>query len=203
MPEVRYQNFDLTIQKEGEGYRIKVDSPAGEASGRFRMPFSDLELENFFLNTTPGKRSVRRIDTPEVAAAKKYGERLFRAVFVDEVLGRLQSALSEVDRSDERLRIRLRLTDVPELTDLPWDYLYNPALNMFLALGNDTALVRYLELPERVRPVTVQLPLKMLVVISSPSDFPRLDVAQEWANLNEALGELIEQELIRVDLLED
>ncbi|MEO5953177.1 MAG: CHAT domain-containing protein, partial [Chloroflexia bacterium] len=203
MADVRYQNFDLTVQKEGKGYKIRVDSLAGEASGRFSVPFSDLELENFYLNTTPGKRSVRRIDTPEVAVAKKYGERLFKAVFTEEVLGRLQSALSEADRNDERLRIRLRLTDVPELIDLPWDYLYNPALNRFLALGNDTALVRYLELPERVRPVTVQLPLKMLVVISSPNDFPQLDVSQEWVNMNEALSDLVGQGLVRVELMED
>ncbi len=202
MPDVRYQNFDLTIQRDGEDYSVRVNSPAGQAVGRFSVPFSELELENFILTTTPGRRSVRRIDTPEVAAAKKFGERLFSSIFTGDVAGRFHSALNDAYRSDDRLRLRLRLTDVPELADLPWEYLYNPALNRFLALDDDTAVVRYLELPERVRPVAVTLPLKVLVAISDPNDYPQLDVEREWANLNEALGGLERDGYLELDLLD-
>lgn len=203
MAEVRYQNFDLTVQRDGEDYRVRIESASGQASGRFAVPFSDIELENFILTTTPGRRGVRRVDTPDVAAAKRFGERLFTSIFTGDVLGRLMSALNDVSHSEERLRLRLRLTEVPELADLPWEYLYNAPVNRFLALDEDTALVRYLDLPERVRPVKVQFPLRVLVVISNPNDYARLDVEREWENLKEALGELEQAGLVVLDLLED
>lgn len=40
--------------------------------------------------------------------------------------------------------------------------------------------MRYLELPGLIQPLAVKLPLKMLVMISSPSDHPLLDVEREW-----------------------
>ena len=51
-----------------------------------------------------------------------------------------------------RLRLRLHLSEVPELLNLPWEYLYDPSANNFLALSVDTPLVRYLDLPERIQP---------------------------------------------------
>ena len=71
------------------------------------------------------------------------------------MLGCLRSSLDEASRQDAGLRIRLRLTDVPELADLAWEYLYNPTLNRFLALSVETPIVRYLDLPQRIRPLAV------------------------------------------------
>jgi tetratricopeptide (TPR) repeat protein len=99
--------------------------------------------------------------------------------------------------------VRLRLTDVPELADIPWEYLYNPSLNRFFALDDDTAIVRYLDVPERVRPVTVTLPLRVLVMISAPNDYATLDVQQEWENLNEALADLKRNGIVELHLMED
>ena len=63
--------------------------------------------------------------------------------------------------------------------------------------------MRYLDLPERTRPVAVTLPLRVLTIISNPADFPRLDVEQEWANMQEALVPLQDRGLLQIDLLED
>ncbi len=71
-------------------------------------------------------------------------------------------------------RLRLRLAEVPELAGVPWEYIYNPALNRFLALSTETPLVRYLDLPERIRPVKVVQPLRVLVMVAGPSDYARL-----------------------------
>ncbi len=50
MGEGSYFNFDLIIERVGEKYRARVfDSPAGQASAEFDIPFSELELENFVL----------------------------------------------------------------------------------------------------------------------------------------------------------
>jgi hypothetical protein len=198
-----YLNFDLIIQREGEGYVAKAQSPQGEGVARFTRPFNDLELENFMLSTSPGRSKMRRIDTPEVAAAKRFGERLYASAFGGEIGGLLRACLNDAYQGDTKLRVRLRLTDVPELADLPWEYLYNPALNRFFALDDDTTIVRYLEMPERVRPVGVQLPLRVLVLISDPNDYAKLDVEQEWINLHEALADLIQEGAVTLHLLKD
>ena len=49
--------------------------------------------------------------------------------------------------------------------------------------------MRYLDLPDPPRPVSVEGPLRLLVMISNPSDYPKLDVEQEWSLLNGALAE--------------
>ncbi|MGQ0570962.1 MAG: CHAT domain-containing protein, partial [Armatimonadota bacterium] len=188
MAGIRYLDFDLQIQRVESHYRVEVDSPAGQASATFRLPFSDLELENFLLRVGRTRRATRRIDSPEVKAAKDFGQSLFDAVFTGELRGVLRSSIEESRRQGGGLRIRLRLTDVPELADLPWEYLYNPALNRFLGLSVSTPLVRYLDLPERIDPLLVSPPLKILVMISSPHDYPQLDVEREWTKLREALG---------------
>ncbi len=89
------------------------------------------------------------------------------------------------------------------MADLPWEYLYNPALNRFLVLSAETPLVRYLDLPERIRPLAVKPPLRVLVMISSPSDHPPLDVEGEWAKLKEALGDLEQRGLVALERLEE
>ena len=49
--------------------------------------------------------------------------------------------------------------------------------------------MRYLDLPEPPHPLSVEGPLRLLVMISSPSDYPPLDVEQEWSLLTDALAE--------------
>ncbi len=86
MDEIRYLDFDLLIERAGEGYTARVlNSPAGQATADFRLPFSELELENFLLRVGRTRRGVRRLESPEMEAAKTLGGRLFRAVFDDEI----------------------------------------------------------------------------------------------------------------------
>ncbi|HSF80740.1 MAG TPA: CHAT domain-containing protein [Anaerolineales bacterium] len=204
MAEISYLDFDMMIERTGEKtYRARVlSSPAGQASGEITLPFSDLELENFLLKIGRTRRGVRRLESPEMEAAKVFGGRLFKAVFDDEVFSALRSSLDEARKQRQGLRIRLRLNDAPELVNLPWEYLYNPSLNRFLSLSVNTPLIRYLELPERISPLPVSLPLRVLAVISSPSDYPGLDVEREWNNLNAALADLIQRGVLLLDRLE-
>jgi hypothetical protein len=204
MEKISYLDFDLLIERAEEGYTARaLNSPAGQATADFSLPFSELELENFLLRVGRTRRGVRRLESPEMEAAKSFGGRLFDAVFGGDVRGCLRSSLDEADRQEAGLRLRLRLADVPELADLPWEYLYNPALNRFLVLSAETPLVRYLDLPERIRPLAVQPPLKVLVAISSPSNYPPLDVEREWEKLSEALGDLEQRGLLALERLED
>jgi len=83
----RYSDFDLVVERStGTGYRARVmASPAGEADGSFTLPFSDLELENFMLKVGRPRRGTRRLESPEMEAARQFGAELFGAVFQDDV----------------------------------------------------------------------------------------------------------------------
>jgi hypothetical protein len=134
--------------------------------------------------------------------AKKYGTRLFEAVFGDEVYGCFRGSLTTAQMQGKGLRVRLRM-GAPELNDLPWEYLYNPRLNCFLSLSVDTPIVRYLELAVPIRALTVAPPLKVLAMISSPGDYqPVLDVEEEWARLSSALEPLARRGLVTLERLE-
>lgn len=193
-----YLDFDLLIERSGDAYRAKVvESPAGQATADFQLPVSALEMENFILRIGRSLgamrrdvEQVRRLESSEREAIKSFGGRLFEAVFDGEVKGCLRASLNEAFRRDAGLRIRLRLSETPELADVPWEYLYNPSMNRFFTLSTETPLVRYLDLPEGPRTLGVKAPLRILAMISSPHGYPQLDVAQEWDKLTEAVGDL-------------
>ncbi|HEX8228722.1 MAG TPA: tetratricopeptide repeat protein [Chloroflexia bacterium] len=209
MPDFSYLNFDVQIQRTDGGYRLVVEAPSGESIRTpFELPFSELELENFMLKAGPTRRGVRRVETSEVDAAKRFGEKLYAALFTADVRSALQSSLDQARQRGESgqdrvgVRLRLRLVDVPELAGVPWEYIYNPALNRFLALSTETPLVRYLDMPERIRPLQVVQPLRVLVMLPAPSDYPALDVEQEWLNLKTTLADLQQAGLVELELLE-
>jgi hypothetical protein len=195
---MRYEDFDLMIEREGDGYQAKVThSPGGEPSIIFKNPFTDHELERFLdLLGRPGQNTQAAED-----ASRDFGGRLFRAVFADKVNTCLQVSLSEVGE-ECGLRIRLHLSDVPELAALPWEYLYDPELGS-LSRSSKTPIVRYMDLSRPNRVMAIKLPLRILVMISSPSDYPELDVHREWTKLNRSLKKLIDNRMVELVLLEE
>ena len=203
-----YLDFDLRIERFGDGYRTRViNSPAGEAVADFERPFSALETENFNLRMINSIgalcEGVRRLESAEREAARTFGGGMFAAVFTGDVLASLRASLGEAQRRGAGLRVRLRLADVPELADLPWECLYNPGVNRFLALSPETPLVRYLDLPESTRGLGVSPPLRMIAMISSPSDYPELDVEEEWRKLDEDTAAMQEDGRIVLERLEE
>jgi formylglycine-generating enzyme required for sulfatase activity len=209
MERLHYLDFDLKIERAGKRYAARVlHSPVGEASHSFTLPFSEEKLENLLLKIG-GRRlgPIRRINSAELEAARELGGKLFEAVFGDEVRTCFGKSLDEASRQKETgigLRLKLRLQEVPELADLPWEFLYDPRFNRFPAQSNQTPIVRYIELPARVTPLAINLPLRVLVVISSPTGDPRyplLDVEREKSMLQKAFDPLIRREQVQVQWL--
>jgi hypothetical protein len=199
-------DLDLLIEPAGPGYRARVtDSPGGEAAAPFQLPFSPLELENFILKITGSVgalgRRARRLESPERQLVQSFGSRLFQAAFSQDVQDVLQDSLQQAVRTGAGLRIRLHLADTPELAGLPWEFLYDPSLKQAVTLSGDTALVRYLDLPVAAQPLTVSPPVRVLVMISNPTDFPNLDVAAERDRIDNALGGLVRRGLVSVTRL--
>jgi hypothetical protein len=197
-----FLDFDLQINRLGEKYQAQVlESPAGQASTEFTLPLSDLELENFYLRIGRPRKGVRRIDSPEMETVKKVGGRLFDAVFCEDILALLSSSLVIAQSQGKGLRIRLRQTS-PEAADLPWEYLYDSRQNRFLALALQTPIIRYLEVPQAGQALKVDLPLKVLVMVSNPSDYPELDVESEYSRLSNALQPLVQKGMVTLERLD-
>ena len=90
---MNYLDFDLHLERSGEKYKARVlSSPAGQAAADLSPPFSNVELENFILKIGRPQRGVRRVDSPEMAAAKTFGGSLFKTIFIG----------SEIYRTDEK-----------------------------------------------------------------------------------------------------
>src|SRR5262245_10120350 len=191
---MNYLNFDLAIHPAKDGYRAYAKSPDGKAAEMgFRNPFSEAELSAFWETIGDLSRQTRGQDRgsfaqpPEasLAKAKDIGGRLFAAAFSGLMQECLRSGLDEASRQNAGLRIRLRLTDVPELATLPWEYIYYQPGNRFFAFLRETAIVRYLELMEEIPLFPIPHPLSILVMIGSHEG---LDVQQEWQKLENIFG---------------
>ncbi|HBB97572.1 MAG TPA: hypothetical protein DC054_19500 [Blastocatellia bacterium] len=206
MDVTRYLDFDLRFHRDDQGeYRAQViASPAGTSESiSFRLPFNEDKLENFLLKIGRPRRATRGAAATETTAAKDFGAGLFATVFSGDVNACLRTSLERANWEKAGLRIRLHLTDVPELADLPWEYLYRPPpLNRFLALSTKTPLVRFLDLPERIEPLNVSPPLRILVLIASPKDIASLDSEREWAYLHSALSDLEARGLVELTRLD-
>jgi hypothetical protein len=74
-------------------------------------------------------------------------------------------------RRDSRPADQVASYDVPELANLPWEYLYHPTLRRFIVLSTETPITRYVNLPRPITPLKITGPLYLLVMVASPSDY--------------------------------
>lgn len=203
---IQYHDFDLVFERSMSGYDVRVvSSPLGEASHRFSR-LSELQEERVrtFRAVVGGHRpGKRRIDSPEMHAAKRLGGDLFELAFSGPVEECYRACMKKVwEESGTGLRVRLHMKGAPELADLPWEYLYDARENQFLSLSVSTPLVRYLEIDRPVQPLVVEPPLRVLVMISNPTDIDDLDVEDEWRQLREAVSDLSDRGLVTFDRLD-
>jgi hypothetical protein len=200
-----YLDFDLALEELGGGrYRARViGSPSGQARGEFSLPFEDMELENFLLRIGRPRSGVRRLESPENEAAREFGTKLFDSLFAGDVGMQWQRSVDAAERDGRGLRLRLRLADAPALRELPWEYLHSQATDRFVALSSWTPIVRHVSIDRPADMLTVVPPLRILAMVSAPSDAPGLDVDAEWARLEESLADVTAAGLIQVTTLED
>ena len=159
-----YSEFRLSIDREPSAgsYRVVATSPSGEALGWFKLPFSDIELENFVLKIGRTRRGERGYKSPEMELAKAFGGRLFSSLFDGDVKELFRSSLADARTENRGLRITLSLTGAAELSQIPWEYLYDDP--NFMSISTWTPIVRYLELPTARRPLQLVLPLRIIGV---------------------------------------
>jgi hypothetical protein len=199
-----YLDFDLEI-REGEprGYAVAVRSPAGEAQEEMSFPFDERQLRDklkdleIALLRSGGTR--RRLSSEE-QTVQDFGRRLFEALLVGDVRTRYLMSLDKAEQQDKGLRMKLRVQP-PELAVLPWEFLYDPDRD-YLCFSPDTPIVRYVDLRQPVRRLTVEPPLRILGMVASPRGLDPLDVEHEKDLMNEAIEELRDDGLVELTWLE-
>ncbi|MCU0635878.1 MAG: CHAT domain-containing protein [Gemmatimonadaceae bacterium] len=203
-------------------YPVSItESPVGEVQGSLRFPFDSPTLERELeglasaiiaaRSATPGAASraeptMRGIamadETPAHAATvTAFGRTLFAALFEGAVGAAFKTSKFAARKAGKGLRVRLRI-EAPELAALPWEFLYDPESGDFVCLLADTPLVRYLQVDRPMNSLTVQPPIRVLAMVSSPSDHDRLDVAQERRRVDEATAGLRAAGLLEVVWME-
>ena len=199
---IRYDELNVRLEPRQDGlYDVHAWGETGEASGVFELPFSDLAVENFILKLGRARSGTRRLESPEMASARDFGGRLFASLFDGGVHDLYRDCYAHAQADDRGLRLKLAFARAPELADLPWEYLYSAP--MFLSVSQFTPIVRYLDLPRSRPPLAIELPLRMVVMVSAPVDFASLDVDEERSKVERALADLSGRGLVEVTWLED
>jgi hypothetical protein len=201
-----YVDFELEIGEGGpRKYPVTVRSPAGEAEGEMSFPFDEWELENKLLALENALlrsgETRRRIPAQEEQPVQDFGRNLLQALLVGEVRTRYEVSLREARRQNKGLRLKLRIYP-PELTRLPWEFLYDPDRDEYLSLSSKTPLVRYLDLRQPIEQLPVSPPLRVLGMVSSPLNLPELDVEHEKRLVEEAIKSLRTGGLVEMTWLE-
>ena len=197
-----YDELKLRIERgTGESYHVVAFAADGStAEGTFSSPFSATELDNFVLRVGLPRRKVRTYRSSQMEEARRFGTELSRALLHGDVREVYLGARRAADAEDRGLRVTLYLTGVPELMEIPWEFLYERP--SFLSQSIYTPLVRSLDLKTVRPPRRVALPLRVLGVVSSPSGLDQLDVNEEQDKLERALGPLRAAGMVEVDWLQ-
>jgi hypothetical protein len=185
-----YDELKLRIERApGETYHVVAFAPDGSTGeGSFSPPFSKTELDNFVLRVGLPRRNVRTYRSSQMEEARRFGTELSRELLKGDVREVYLGARRLAEARDRGLRVTLYLTGVPELMEIPWEFLYErPG---FLSQSIYTPLVRSLDLRTVRPPRKVTLPLRVLGLVSSPRGFENLDVGEERRKLERALDAL-------------
>ncbi len=180
--------LELFIHRGPSGYRASVvGSPAGPAWADITLDLDSLtarraELERAVLLSADQSRDV----FAEQRTVRDIGQVLFGALLgTGDVAGRYRAAEREGD-----LLIVLRTHD-PALAVLPWEAMYDEESGGYLCQRHQ--LVRHTGVRTQAAPVTVDLPLRILGVVSPP-----LDAATEREQLGRALSGLTRAGLVEL-----
>ena len=183
---MEYIDLSIRVQDDGD---VLASSDLGESYGRLNLNQEEIR---------PILQAIDEEFTRE-ELLKRLGRILFDALFDKNISNQFSAVKAEAEHMGRGVRLRL-IFEKPEIAALPWEFLYDESTNTFLANDPKTALSRYIDVPlkkQDIKPAT--LPLKMLLVISSPSDLDPLDSEGEEKLIRKALEKHISSGLIEID----
>ena len=191
-----FSDVDIRVENSMEPgrYPVAIDSSAGDASGTLALNLADESL----------KQALQAIENSQTDESffLKFGRRLFEALLPDQVAMMFRTAFGHARGAGDRLRVRLRLRP-PELSALPWEFLYDPQPDLFLAISSNVVLSRYVvDAASFAKPMTVTPPLRVLAAFSSPPDLPALNLELERNLLMKATRRAVDEKRLELHFLD-
>jgi CHAT domain len=201
--------LDFEIEVSGvEGHYIVhlIRSPSGEAEAPLDFPCSTSELRERVIaahdTITRSKIAHRRLASPEERSIQSLGSDLFNGLIAGLVRRCFDLSCGEAERQEKGLRLKLRMRS-PELANFPWEFMYDSRDGTFLSRSTNRPIVRYPEIGDAARPLSVSLPLRILGMVAAPSDLPTLDVNREKRLIENAVQELKRRGLVDIEWVEN
>ena len=191
-----FSRIDIRVGDSPEPgrYPVAIDTPAGDASGTLLLDPAN----------EPFRRDLQTIEDGETDKDLFFalGEQLFKALLPAPVAATFRTALGVARGAGKRLRVRLHLRP-PELSALPWEFLYDPQQDLFLGISSQIVLSRYVvDAPAFKEPLAVRPPLRLLAAFSSPGDVMPLDLEREREALTQATQRAVEAGRLELHFLE-
>ena len=187
---MNYRDFQIIVDKNNN---IRASSEQGEVSSQLSWKKNEIKLSLQLINS--GRTNSELF--------KALGSQLYQALFPDKINARFHATVANAQANQENVRLRL-IFESPELASLPWEFLYDEDINVFLGNNTETVVSRYIDVPLPKQDIkSASSPLKVLLVISTPNNLATLDAAGEEKLIREALGKHIERGEIELDVLQE
>lgn len=179
--DLGFVDLIIEVAANDSGRQVTVRTPLGQ---RASVPFTFAGLSDRgadHLAKLLSKRHDRGLDSAQANAVKHLGTDLFAALFPAKLETLYRDALDDVRKNNMSLRISLQLDEAT--ADLPWEYLYDSKRGTFLALSEETSVIRLLATPDATRPQSPIGRVRVLAMGATPSTLPILDIEADLAGI--------------------
>ncbi|OKI02078.1 hypothetical protein A6A06_13375 [Streptomyces sp. CB02923] len=185
--------FRLDVFEVRDEWVIMCTSPLGRASAKVRPPYEPDALPLMLSDIRMALiRSASPVITRRASLVEKsvrdFGERLSDTVLTGDIRLLFDRCREHARQQGEPLRVVLGL-DGPQVSGIPWEFAIDPyARDSYLGLR--VPVVRSPQLLGAPAPVRMTPPLRVLGVISRPTDLPALQGERERDEITQALQRL-------------
>ncbi len=190
------RHLSIKISGTASHYLLQLSSCNKSYGGQISKPLKLEKLDELVKDID--KLAMKKPDKRPLA--REFGGLLFQTVFDRKAADFLREVTATAS-TDTPLQLRFSFEKAEELARLPWEYLYDPANERFLALQAGISLGRHPQVRLNNKLPHSTSKLKLLIVAATPLDKPKIKVDKEVRAIRRAFDFI--RESLTITLLEN
>jgi hypothetical protein len=201
-PPFDYENFNLRIIRirRGDADRLAVEATGSQGEALVDIPVPDPvrvseSIQGLLRHAAPAGPAGA---APLPVRLKDVGKQIADILLPPAI--RMCFSACKASAGEHGLRVRLFIYD-PEMAAIPWELSFLEEDGEYLGLRLQTPIVRYVLSNSPARDLKAAPLIRVLGVVSSPSDFEALDTDAEKAQIEQALQPLVAGNLVQLNWL--